>query len=122
MATGNSALTDLVLLADVATATGLAERNATAVTAAPSPDTPTVSPVVSMPQNTEMSRRRVQFLVKLDFQPSIAPGGLSQLGHNHSPSTAHHSMAGQSQGGQAHCSRTPLPRRPPPSRSRHSLL
>ncbi|KAG0444731.1 hypothetical protein HPB47_013447 [Ixodes persulcatus] len=38
--------------------------------------------------------RRVQFLVKLDFQPRIAPGGLSQLGHNHSPSTAHHSMAG----------------------------
>ncbi|KAG0431356.1 hypothetical protein HPB47_021861 [Ixodes persulcatus] len=66
--------------------------------------------------------RRVQFLVKLDFQPRIAPGGLSQLGHNHSPSTAHHSMAGQSHGGQAHCSRTPLPRRLPPSRSRHSLL
>ncbi|CAN8021585.1 unnamed protein product [Ixodes persulcatus] len=55
MATGNSALTDLMLLADVATATGLPERNATAVTAALSPDTPTVSPVVSMPQNTEMS-------------------------------------------------------------------
>ncbi|CAN7978084.1 unnamed protein product, partial [Ixodes persulcatus] len=56
MATGNSVLTDLMLLADVVTATGLAERNATAVTAARCPDTPTVSPVVSMLQNTEMSR------------------------------------------------------------------
>ncbi|CAN8017194.1 unnamed protein product [Ixodes persulcatus] len=45
MATGNFALTDIMFLADVATATGLAERNAAAV-----------SPVVSMPQNTEMSR------------------------------------------------------------------
>ncbi|CAN7978745.1 unnamed protein product [Ixodes persulcatus] len=52
MATGNFALTDLMFLADVATSTGLAERNAAAVTAALSPDTP----VVSMPQSTEMSR------------------------------------------------------------------
>ncbi|CAN7951647.1 unnamed protein product [Ixodes pacificus] len=52
MATGNFALTDLMFLADVATSTELAERNAAAL----SPDTPTVSPVVSMPQNTEMSR------------------------------------------------------------------
>ncbi|KAG0421107.1 hypothetical protein HPB47_002984 [Ixodes persulcatus] len=36
----------------------------------------------------------VQFSVTLDFQPRIAPGGLSQLGHNHSPSPAHHSMGG----------------------------
>lgn len=56
MATGNFALTDLMFLADVATSTGLAERNSAAMTAALSPDTPTVSPVVSMPQSTEMSR------------------------------------------------------------------
>ncbi|CAN8010417.1 unnamed protein product [Ixodes pacificus] len=56
MATGNFALTDLMFLADVATSTELAERNAAAMTAVLSPDTPTVSPVVSMPQNTEMSR------------------------------------------------------------------
>ncbi|CAN7977898.1 unnamed protein product [Ixodes persulcatus] len=59
MATGNFALTDLMLLADVATTqaeqvrprSGLAE-----MTAALSQDTPTVSPVVSMPQSREMSR------------------------------------------------------------------
>ncbi|CAN7978467.1 unnamed protein product [Ixodes persulcatus] len=56
MAAGNFALRDLMFLADVATSTGLAERNSAAMTAALSPDTPTVSPVVSMPQSTEMSR------------------------------------------------------------------
>ncbi|KAG0435894.1 hypothetical protein HPB47_018257 [Ixodes persulcatus] len=64
----------------------------------------------------------VQCSVTLDFQPRIAPGGLSQLGHNRSPSSVHLSGGGQSHGGQAGCSRTPFPRRPPPSRSRHSLL
>lgn len=34
----------------------------------------------------------VQFSVTLNFQPRIAPGGPSQLGHNHSPSPVHHSM------------------------------
>ncbi|KAG0411067.1 hypothetical protein HPB47_011810 [Ixodes persulcatus] len=65
----------------------------------------------------------VQCSVTLDFQPRIAPGGLSQLGHNRSPSSVHLSGGGgQSHGGQAGCSRTPFPRRPTPSRSRHSLL
>ncbi|KAG0414267.1 hypothetical protein HPB47_008614 [Ixodes persulcatus] len=31
----------------------------------------------------------VQCSVTLDFQPRIAPGGLSQLGHNRSPSSVH---------------------------------
>lgn len=44
----------------------------------------------------------VQFSVTSGFQPRIASGGLSQLGHNHNPSPVHHSMGGQSHGGQAH--------------------
>ncbi|CAN7951826.1 unnamed protein product [Ixodes pacificus] len=56
MTTGNFALTDLMFLADVVTSTGLAERNASAMTAALAPDTPAVSPVVSVPQSTGMSR------------------------------------------------------------------
>ncbi|KAG0443656.1 hypothetical protein HPB47_014674 [Ixodes persulcatus] len=43
--------------------------------------------------------RGVQFSVTLDFQPRIAPGRLSQLGHNHSPSPVHHSMGGGGGGG-----------------------
>ncbi|CAN7986045.1 unnamed protein product [Ixodes pacificus] len=64
MAAGNFALTDLMFLADVATTqaekerrlSGLAEGNAAEMTVVPSPETPTVSQVVSMPQSTEMSR------------------------------------------------------------------
>ncbi|CAN7944569.1 unnamed protein product [Ixodes hexagonus] len=59
MATGNFALTDLMLLADVATTQAEQERPRSGLaemTAALSHDTPTVSPVVSMPQSTEMSR------------------------------------------------------------------
>ncbi|CAN7978902.1 unnamed protein product [Ixodes persulcatus] len=59
MATGNFALTDLMLLADVATTQAEQERPRSGLaelTAALSQDTPTVSPVVSMPQSTEMSR------------------------------------------------------------------
>ncbi|KAM7296905.1 GIY-YIG nuclease family protein [Ixodes scapularis] len=36
----------------------------------------------------------VQFSVTLDFQPRIAPGGLSLLGHNHSSSPVYHSVGG----------------------------
>ncbi|KAG0425105.1 hypothetical protein HPB47_027706 [Ixodes persulcatus] len=64
MAMGDFAFTDLMLLADVATTladqerprSGFAEEYAAEVTAAVSLDTPTESPVVSMPQSTEMSR------------------------------------------------------------------
>ncbi|CAN7951984.1 unnamed protein product [Ixodes pacificus] len=64
MAAGNFALTDLMFLADVATTqaekerrlSGLAEGNAAEMTVVPSPETLTVSQVVSMPQSTEMSR------------------------------------------------------------------
>ncbi|KAM7281165.1 uncharacterized protein ISCGN_006028, partial [Ixodes scapularis] len=64
MAAGNFALTDLMFLADVVATqaekerrlSGLAEGNAAEMTVVRSPETPTVSPVVSMPQSTEMSR------------------------------------------------------------------
>ncbi|CAN7948114.1 unnamed protein product [Ixodes pacificus] len=56
MATVNFTLTNLMFLAAVATSTGLAARNAAAMTAALSPDTPAVSPVVSVAQSTGMSR------------------------------------------------------------------
>ncbi|KAG0424929.1 hypothetical protein HPB47_027854 [Ixodes persulcatus] len=64
MDTTNFALTDLMLLADVATAqaeqeqprSGLAEGYFTEMTAALGQDTPTVSPVVFMTQSREMSR------------------------------------------------------------------
>ncbi|KAG0443520.1 hypothetical protein HPB47_014823 [Ixodes persulcatus] len=39
----------------------------------------------------------VQCSVTLDFQPRIAPGGLSQLGHNRSPSSVH--LSGEGGGG-----------------------
>ncbi|KAM7301552.1 uncharacterized protein ISCGN_017071 [Ixodes scapularis] len=63
MAAGNFALTDLMFLADVATTQAekerrlsrLAEGNAAEMTVVP--ETPTVSPAVSMPQSTEMLRR-----------------------------------------------------------------
>ncbi|CAN8025458.1 unnamed protein product [Ixodes persulcatus] len=59
MATGNFALTDLMLLADVATTQAEQERRRSGLsemTAALSRDAPTVSPVVSVPQSREMSR------------------------------------------------------------------
>ncbi|KAG0410276.1 hypothetical protein HPB47_012610 [Ixodes persulcatus] len=44
----------------------------------------------------------VQFSVTSGFQPRIASGGLSQLGHNHNPSPVHHSMGGQAHTPQIH--------------------
>ncbi|KAL1419890.1 hypothetical protein MTO96_004643 [Rhipicephalus appendiculatus] len=45
----------------------------------------------------------VQFTVQSSgFQPRLGAASLSQLGHNHSPSSVHHPMGGQSHATQAH--------------------
>lgn len=50
-----------------------------------------------------MQGPNVQFTVQsAGFQPRLGTGGLSQLGHNHSPSVAHHALAGQPHAAQAH--------------------
>lgn len=50
-----------------------------------------------------MQGPNVQFTVQsAGFQPRLGTGGLSQLGHNHSPSAAHHALGGQSHAAQAH--------------------
>lgn len=49
-----------------------------------------------------MQGPNVQFTVQsAGFQPRLGAGALSQLGHNHSPSAAHHTLGGQPHAAQA---------------------
>ncbi|KAL3196074.1 hypothetical protein MRX96_015619 [Rhipicephalus microplus] len=50
-----------------------------------------------------MQGPNVQFTVQpAGFQPRLGAASLSQLGHNHSPSSVHHPVGGQSHAAQAH--------------------